>query len=107
MAGFVPIAVVPAEGTIVELSFKKISAEEVLQEPAAASEPNERKVVLKMQNFAEDVDDLGDFAADIAEQPLEGSKHSKAKSLIEMRPKKYRKNFIVTQLRENSGQRNT
>jgi hypothetical protein len=51
MAGFVPIAVVPAEGTIVELSFKKISAEEVLQEPAAASEPNERKVVLKMQNL--------------------------------------------------------
>jgi hypothetical protein len=36
MAGFVPIAVVPAEGTIVELE-QKISAEEVLlQEPAAS-----------------------------------------------------------------------
>jgi hypothetical protein len=51
MAGFVPIAVVPAEGTIVELE-QKISAEEVLlQEPAASAEPNERKVVLKMQNL--------------------------------------------------------
>jgi hypothetical protein len=34
-------------------------------------EPNERKVVPKMELTAEDVDDLGDFAADIAEQPLE------------------------------------
>jgi hypothetical protein len=25
---------------------------------------------------------------------------------LKLRPKKYRKNFIVTQLRENSGQRN-
>jgi hypothetical protein len=84
------------------LSFKKISAEEVLlQEPAASAEPNERKVVLKMRRTAEDVDDLGDFAADIAEQPLEDIEALEGEvSTIEMRPKKYRKNFIVTQLRE-------
>jgi hypothetical protein len=68
MAGFVPIAVVPAEGTIVQLAAsKQISAEEVfVQEPAATAEPNENEELT-----AEPVDDLGDFAADIAEQPLE------------------------------------
>jgi hypothetical protein len=38
---------------------------------------------------AEDVDDLGDFAADIAEQPLEDIEATKAKSLrLKLRPKK-------------------
>jgi hypothetical protein len=36
MAGFVPIAVVPAEGTIVETS-KEISAEEVLYRTSSVS----------------------------------------------------------------------
>jgi HAMP domain-containing protein len=54
-----------------------------------------------MRRTAEDVDDLGDFAADIAEQPLEDIEALEGEvSTIEMRPKKYRKNFIVTQLRE-------
>jgi hypothetical protein len=52
MAGFVPIAVVPAEGTIVELELQKnLCWRSTLQEPAASAEPNERKVVLKMQNL--------------------------------------------------------
>jgi hypothetical protein len=74
MAGFVPIAVVPAEGTIVELgASKEISAEEVVvQEPAATAEPNEKESSIEDAELtAENVDDLGDFAADIAEQPLE------------------------------------
>jgi hypothetical protein len=73
MAGFVPIAVVPAEGTIVELELQKKSLlKKYLQEPAATAEPNEKESSIEDEELtAEDVDDLGDFAADIAEQPLE------------------------------------
>jgi hypothetical protein len=73
MAGFVPIAVVPAEGTIIELgASKEISAEEVfVQKPAATAKPNENEVSAQDEELtAEDVDDLGEFAADIVEQPL-------------------------------------
>jgi hypothetical protein len=75
--------VVPAEGTIVELELQKISAEEVLQEPAASAEPNEKESSIEDA----DVDDLGDFAADIAEQPLEDIEALEAKSLRLLRPK--------------------
>jgi hypothetical protein len=53
------------------LTSKEISAEEVLlQEPAATAEPNEKESSIEDAELtAEDVDDLGDFAADIAEQP--------------------------------------
>jgi hypothetical protein len=72
MAGFVPIAVVPAEGTIVELELQKnLCWRSTLQEPAASAEPNEKESSIDAELTAEDVDDLGDFAADIAEQPLE------------------------------------
>jgi hypothetical protein len=52
------------------LSFKKSLLKKNFG-TSSVMEPNERKVVLKMELTAEDVDDLGDFAADIAEQPLE------------------------------------
>jgi hypothetical protein len=52
MAGFVPIAVVPAEGTIVELELQKKSLLKNFTRTSTSAEPNdERKVVLKMQNL--------------------------------------------------------
>jgi hypothetical protein len=64
---------VPAEGTIVELELQKnLCWRSTLQEPAASAEPNEKESSIEDAELtAEDVDDLGDFAADIAEQPLE------------------------------------
>jgi hypothetical protein len=52
MAGFVPIAVVPAEGTIVELELQKKS----LLKKNLKNQPQQlnqtiRKVVLKMKNL--------------------------------------------------------
>jgi hypothetical protein len=88
--------VVPAEGTI-ELRLQKKSLLKKYFYKNQQRRRNESSIE-DAELTAEDVDDLGDFAADIAEQPLGTSKHSKAKSLIEVRPKKYRKNFIVTQL---------
>jgi hypothetical protein len=43
------IAVVPAEGTIVELDFKKISAEEVHRTSSVRNQT--KRKVLKMQNL--------------------------------------------------------
>jgi hypothetical protein len=88
-------------------SFKKISAEEVLYKNQQPAEPNEKESSIEDAELtAEDVDDLGDFAA-AEQQPGRTSNEGGEVSTIELRPKKYRKNFIVTQLRENSGQRNT
>jgi hypothetical protein len=55
------------------LSFKRnLYWRSTLQEPAATAEPNEKESSIEDEELtAEDVDDLGDFAADIAEQPLE------------------------------------
>jgi hypothetical protein len=67
MAGFVPIAVVPAEGTIVELGdFKRNLCWRLSKNQPAAAEPNEKESSIEDAELtAEDVDDLGDFAADM------------------------------------------
>jgi hypothetical protein len=53
MAGFVPIAVVPAEGTIVELELQKKSLLKKYFYKNQQQQRNQtkRKVVLKMQNL--------------------------------------------------------
>jgi hypothetical protein len=107
MAGFVPI-VVPAEGTIVELELQKKSLLKKYFTRTSSVSGTKRKEssTEDAELTAEDVDDLGDFAADIAEQEdieaIEGEV-----SLIEIETEEIPQNFIVTQLRENSGQRNT
>jgi hypothetical protein len=87
--------VVPAEGTIVNL--KKNSAEEVTSQQQA--EPNEKESSIEDEELtAEDVDDLGDFAADIAEQPLEDIEAlvEGEVSTIEIETEEIPQNFIVT-----------
>jgi hypothetical protein len=49
MAGFVPIAVVPAEGTIVELELQKKSLLKKYFYKNQQNSGTKRKVVLKMQ----------------------------------------------------------
>jgi hypothetical protein len=63
------------------------------RKPAATAEPNDKESSTEDEELtAEDVDDLGDFAADIAEQPLEDIEALEGEvSTIELRPKKYRK----------------
>jgi hypothetical protein len=52
MAGFVPIAVVPAEGTIVELELQKKSLKKYFyKNQQQQRNQTKRKVVLKMQNL--------------------------------------------------------
>jgi hypothetical protein len=85
MAGFVPIAVVPAEGTIVELGAKKnLCWRSTFTRTSSSAEPNEKESSIEDAELtAEDVDDLGDFAADIAEQPLRGHRSTRRRSLYD------------------------
>lgn len=81
MTEFVPIEEfttkeVPTEEVIFEYApVEEIPAEEVyIQEPIATEEPIKEKSSTKEEEeelTAEEVNDLGDFAADITEQPLE------------------------------------
>jgi hypothetical protein len=77
MTGFVPVEKVAAEEAIVQFaSIEEIPAEEVyIHQPIAteAEEPIDEKSGTEEEDelTAEEVDVLGDFAADIAEQPLE------------------------------------
>jgi hypothetical protein len=63
--------VVPAEGTIVELESKKSLLKKNCKPAATAEQTNDKESSTEDEELtAEDVDE-GDFAADIAEQPLE------------------------------------
>ncbi|WP_016991121.1 hypothetical protein [Flavobacterium sp. ACAM 123] len=70
MTGFTPVEKAMIASTVI----KEIPAEEVYaQDPIATEEPIDKKSNTEAEEeiTAEDVDDLGDFAADIVEQPVE------------------------------------
>jgi hypothetical protein len=76
MTGFVPVEKVPLEDTIVQFApIEEVPAEEVyIHQPITteAEEPIDEKSGTEEDELtAKEVDELGDFAADIAEQPLE------------------------------------
>jgi hypothetical protein len=83
MAGFVPIAVVPAEGTIVELELQKKSLLKKYFYKNQQRSGTKRKVVVKMRELtAEDVDDLGDFAA-YCRTAVRGHRSTRRRSLYD------------------------
>jgi hypothetical protein len=73
------------------LSLKKFLLKKYLHKNQSRRKRNDKKSSIEDEELtAEDVDDLGDFAADIAEQPLEESIEGEV-SRLKLRPKKYRK----------------